>query len=316
MAQDAADAKDCIPPAQIGSQWFTICVLGFPVAAGYWKVMIPQLPTALRCILFLHAAITAFAEPKVGPVNGSLLIHGGGKFDTETLNEFIRLAGGVDANFVIIPTANVGEDWGEKYIARSFLTRAGAKNVTVLHSRDRAVADSVAFTEPLAKANAVWLDGGRQWRLADAYLGTRTLTALRGVLARGGVIGGSSAGATIQGSYMVRGAPEGNTIMMAKGHEEGFALLRNSAIDQHVIARKREEDMLPVIAAHPELLGFGIDEGTAIIVQGDRARVIGPSKVAITDHKFTPGPDGRRYFFLNPGDVLDLLTRRPVPAAK
>jgi len=270
----------------------------------------------MRLLLFLLAVTSAFADPIVGPANGSLLIHGGGKLGRETLDEFIRLAGGVDANYVIIPTAEPGEDWGEPYVARSFLTRAGAKHVTIIHTRDRAVADTAAFVEPLAKANAVWLDGGRQWRLADSYLGTRTLTEIHGVVARGGVVGGSSAGATIQGSYMVRGAPEGNTIMMAKGHEEGFALVKNCAIDQHVIARGRLDDMLPVIAAHPELLGFGIDEGTALIVQGDRARVIGPSKVAVYDPKFTPGQDGHRYFFLNPGDVLDLVTRRPVSAAK
>jgi cyanophycinase len=260
-------------------------------------------------------AATALAEPKVGPLKGSLLIHGGGKLGRETLEEFIRLAGGADANFVIIPTAEPGEDWGEQYVAQSFLTRAGAKHITVVHTRDRAVADSAAFVEPLTKANAVWIEGGRQWRLADAYLGTRTLAELRGVLNRGGVIAGSSAGATIQGSYMVRGAPEGNTIMMAKGHEEGFGFLRNTAIDQHTITRHREEDMQAVIAAHPELLGFGIDEGTALVVQGDRARVIGPSKVVVTDHAYTPGADGRPYFFLNSGDTLDLVTRRPVAAA-
>ncbi|MEP6669431.1 MAG: cyanophycinase [Chthoniobacter sp.] len=266
----------------------------------------------MRFILpFFLAATMAFAEPQIGPPHGALLIHGGGRLGRETLDEFIRLAGGVDANFVVIPTAEPGEDWGESYVAGFFLTRAGAKHVTVVHTRDRAVADTAAFVEPLTKASAVWLDGGRQWRLADAYLGTRTLTELRGVLARGGVIGGSSAGATIQGSYLVRGAPEGNTIMMAQGHEEGFALLRDCAIDQHVIARHREEDMQPVIAAHPELLGFGIDEGTALIVQGNRARVIGASRVVVTDHGYTPGPDGRRYFFLNPGAEFDLLTRRP-----
>lgn len=259
-------------------------------------------------------ATTALAEPKVGPAKGSLLIHGGGRLGRETLEEFVRLAGGVDANFVIIPTAEPGEDWGERYVAQSFLTKVGAKHITVVHTRDRAVADGAAFVEPLTKANAVWIDGGRQWRLADAYLGTRTLAELRGVLNRGGVIAGSSAGATIQGSYMVRGAPEGNMIMMAKGHEEGFGFLRNTAIDQHTITRHREEDMQAVIAAHPELLGFGIDEGTALVVQGDRARVIGASKVVVTDHAYTPGADGRPYFFLNSGDTLDLVTRRPVAA--
>jgi cyanophycinase len=70
--------------------------------------------------------------------------------------------------------------------------------------------------------------------------------------------------------------------------------------------------MQPVIAAHPDLLGFGIDEGTALVVQGDRARVIGASKVVVTDHAYTPGADGKHYFFLNSGDTLDLVTRRPV----
>ena len=82
------------------------------------------------------------------------------------------------------------------------------------------------------------------------------------------------------------------------------------AIDQHVIARKREDDMLPVLAAHPKLLGLGLDEGTAIIVQGDRARVIGASRLAVYDTAFTPGADGKRYFLLSPGEVLDLATRR------
>jgi cyanophycinase len=273
----------------------------------------------MRCLFLvsLFAAATAAAsDPQVGPAHGSLLIHGGGRLGAETVAEFIRLAGGPDANFVVIPTAEPGEDWGDSYVGHFFLTRAGAKHVTVVHTRDRAVADSAAFVEPLTKASAVWIDGGRQWRLADAYLGTRTLTEIRNVLARGGVVGGSSAGATIQGSYLVRGAPEGNMIMMAKGHEEGFALVRNCAIDQHIITRHRETDMQAVIDAHPALLGFGIDEGTALIVQGDRARVVGASKVAVTDHAYAPGSDGLRYFFLSAGDVLDLRTRRPVAAAK
>ena len=288
-------------------------------APGYRNGSFPRtmrIPFLLLTLLGAFAGAAVHAEPKIGPAHGSLIIHGGGRLGRETLQEFIRLAGGVDANFVIIPTAEPGEDWGEQYVAQSFLTRAGARHVTVVHTRDRAVADSAAFVEPLVKANGVWIDGGRQWRLADAYLGTRTLTELHKVLDRGGVIAGSSAGATIQGSYMVRGAPEGNTIMMAKGHEEGFGFLRNSAIDQHTITRHREEDMQPVIAAHPELLGFGIDEGTALVVQGDRARVIGASKVVVTDQAYTPGADGKRYFHLNSGDTLDLVTRRPVVVVK
>ena len=121
----------------------------------------------------------------------------------------------------------------------TFIRRFGVKNVTVLHTRDRAEADTEAFVAPLKTARGVWFGGGRQWRLVDAYMGTRTQREIEAVLARGGVIGGGSAGATIQGSYLVRGAREGNHIMMAKGYEQGFGYLRGVAIDQHLLVRGR-----------------------------------------------------------------------------
>ena len=250
----------------------------------------------LRCVVC--------AEP-IGPEKGSLLIIGGGRMTKEMVTRFIELAGGIDAAFVIVPSANEGEKWDADYVAKSFLARAGAKDVTVLHTRDRAVADTEEFVAPLLRARGVWFDGGRQWRLVDSYLHTRTHRAFEGVLARGGVIGGSSAGATIQGSYLVRGAPEGNTIMMAKGHEEGLGFLKGSAIDQHVLARHRENDLAPVIEAHPELLGIGLDEGTAIVVQGDWFEVIGESKVVV--HR-----RGRPFFLMAPGEWFDLKAREKI----
>ena len=284
---------------------------------GWIGLAIPRQSTVILnpfmrlLLLFLLSAITCFAdEAKVGPPSGSLLVHGGGALTRETITEFIRLAGGNDAPFVIIPTAESSDDWGAQYIDRSFLKHFGCRNVTVLHTRDRAVSDSPQFVEPLTKARGVWIDGGRQWRLADAYLGTRVVVELKALLARGGIIGGSSAGATIQGSTMVRGAPEGNHIMLAKGREEGFGFLKNTAIDQHVIARGRLDDMLGVIVVQPHILGIGIDEGTAIVVTGDRAKVIGASKIAVYDNAYRAGEDGKRYFLLSPGETLDLATRR------
>jgi cyanophycinase len=262
-------------------------------------------------VLCLLLTPTYCRAESLGPEKGSLVIVGGGKMVKPIVDEFIGRAGGIDAAFVVIPTANVGEDWGEKYVAASFLTKRGAKDVVVLHTRDPKVADTEEFVASLKRAKGVWIDGGRQWRLADSYLGTRTLKELEGVLERGGVIGGSSAGATIQGSYLVRGAPEGNTIMMAKGHEEGFGFVKRCAIDQHVIARKRENDLAPVIAAHPELLGLGIDEATAVVVTGNRFKVIGESKVVVHDAAYQP-ESGPKYYLLNSGDEFDLTTRKRV----
>ena len=90
--------------------------------------------------------------------------------------------------------------------------------------------------------------------------------------------------------------------MMAPGYEHGFGFLRGVAVDQHLLKRKREKDMLAVVAAHPQLLGIGIAESTAVIVQGDKFEVVGPSKVAIYEH-------GKPYYFLSAGDRFDLKTR-------
>jgi cyanophycinase len=267
----------------------------------------------MRILAFFLALVlpSIAADPVVGPANGTLFIHGGGRLTAEQVAEFIRLGGGVDAPFVIIPTADFGEEWADSYVDRSFLTRAGVQNIRALLTRNRDVANSPTFVEPLTKAKAVWIEGGRQWRLAHAYLGTRTQVELQNLLARGGLIGGSSAGATIQGSFMVRGAPEGNHVIMSPGNEEGFAFLKNVAIDQHVIARKREKDMLQVVAARPELLGLALDEATALIVQGDRARVLGSSKVLVY-HRDLPTSVESPYLSLASGETLDLAARRPV----
>ena len=173
-------------------------------------------------------------QPKVGPARGTLVVHGGGKLTKDFLARFVALAGGPDAPLVVIPTAGEADEYADDFPGLKPWINAGFKHITVLHTRDRAKADTADFVRPLETARAVWISGGRQWRLADAYLGTRTERALRGVLDRGGLIGGSSAGATIQGSYLVRGEPGDNTIMMAPGHEQGFGYLRHVAIDQHL----------------------------------------------------------------------------------
>jgi cyanophycinase len=252
------------------------------------------------------------AESSVGPDKGALVIVGGGAVVPEIVGRFIALAGGPESPFVVIPTASESDPVDLDRVKLRFTRTFGVKNenVSVLHTRDRAEADTEEFVAPLRTARAVWFDGGRQWRLVDSFMGTRTQRAIEAVLARGGVIGGSSAGATIQGSYLVRGAREGNHIMMAKGYEQGFGYLKSVAIDQHILPRHREEDLVAVIEAHPELLGLGIDEATAVVVQGDRFEVIGKSVVGIYDGK---DHEGKRYYFLNKGEQFDLRERRRVP---
>lgn len=246
---------------------------------------------------------------RVGPDNGSVVVVGGGNMGPEILQRFIDLAGGPDAPIVVIPTAGEDSVYPQDWSGLNGLKALGATHLTVLHTKRRSVAESDSFVAPIRAARGVWMPGGRQWRLVDSYLGTRTERELHAVLARGGVVGGTSAGASILASYLVRGAREGNTQMMATGYEQGFGFLRGVAIDQHVVARNRQADLQQVISAHPELLGIGLDEGTALVVQGDHGAVIGRGKAFVHNGREDNDP-GFPYHVLLPGDVYDLGMRR------
>lgn len=253
-------------------------------------------------IALLAGAGRAAAPKSSGPANGTLLIVGGGTNSLAVIEAAQRHSGGAEARWVVIPTAQSDRELANPKVP-DFVRSQG--RFTILHARHRAVADRETFVAPLLSATAVWIEGGRQWRLADTYGGTRTEQALHGLLARGGLIAGSSAGASIMGSYLVRGAPSGNAILMAPGHERGFGFLRNVAIDQHIVVRQRESDLAQLVAVHPEILGIGIDESTAIVVRGNGFTVIGPSLVAITDGALH---DGRPYYTLRQGARFDLST--------
>ncbi len=155
--------------------------------------------------------------------------------------------------------------------------------------------------------------GGRQWRLADAYLDTGVEREIKALLNRGGVVGGSSAGASIQASFLVRadsakpGLPDGDNRIMVGDHKKGFGLLTHSAIDQHLNPGKRERDLVGVIEEHRELLGLGIYEGAAIEVHGGYFEVL-RGRVAIYDGNRHNGPF---YYTLSAGQTFDLRSRRP-----
>ena len=145
--------------------------------------------------------------------------------DTSIVLKFIEPAGGERASIVVIPNASGMENPDPERFTR-FLTRMGAQNVKMLFTSDPKIANTENFIKPLKTANGVWFSGGRQWHIVDAYAHTLTEKAIREVLDRGGVIGGSLAGATIQGSFLVRGDTKTNRVMMGD-HQKGFGYLKN-----------------------------------------------------------------------------------------
>lgn len=266
-----------------------------------------------------HSISAAQTPTEYGPAKGTLILIGGGDDrGTGIMETFVNRAGGLGAKVVIVPTAdgNRTPD-GQPRVYREEEVIAPWKNmgfaqVRMLHTHDPKIADTEAFVQPLREADAVWFNGGRQWHLVDSYKNTLTEREFHNVLARGGVIGGSSAGATIQGDYLVRGAIAGPEIVMAPEpeHQQGFQFLRQTAIDQHINTRNRWDDLISVIQKYPKLLGIGLSEGTAIIVNGDRFEVWGKWKVAVHDNQRLYQPWEKPYHILSAGDVYNMKTRQ------
>ncbi len=262
---------------------------------------------------------TTHDVPEYGPANGTLVIIGGGATGgTGIMEKFINLAGGADAKLVIVPTANGNRSpdgqiivYKEEEIVAAWKKRLRLKNVRMLHTHDPKVADTEEFVRPLREATGVWFDGGRQWNLVDSYGNTLAEKEFRKVLDRGGVIAGTSAGATIMGDYLVRGAVAGPEIVMPTEpeHQHGFGFVRHSAIDQHINTRNRWDDLTPVVQKNPELLGIGLSESTAIIVTGDRFEVMGKWKVAVHDNSRLYQPWEKPYYVLEAGDVYNMQSR-------
>ena len=271
---------------------------------------------AIVVLLASSSGLAAQSAPKVGPARGTVVVVGGGSMGPEIYSRFIAAAGGPDALIIDVPTAGGDSVYGQNAPGTRGWRLAGAKNIYVLHTKDKKLADSDSFAAILKKAGGVWFEGGRQFHLVNSYAGTKTEQGFHDVLARGGVVGGSSAGASIIGDFLVRGAQSNdNFIMDHPEYEKGFAFLRNTGIDQHVVARERLADLADsIMPKYPDLLGISEDEGTAWIVKGDTGTIVGRNKAFVYGGKDETDPR-KPFLTLYPGDTYNLATRRVMKRA-
>jgi cyanophycinase len=256
-----------------------------------WKTV----PEAVLASHRVAADVPAGTAPALRP--GSLLLVGGGPSQDDISGEFRRLAGGDKASIVVIPTASIdpGEDVADLMSADHWAQRLGVGHVTVLHTTSRAEADAENFARPLRDATGVWMPGGEAGRIIVSYLGTRTERELLALLARGGVIGGTSAGALVWGSesMIFRQHSDGSPFMMGDvaalliddPHAVGFGALRNVLISPHFAEFRMKGALEKTMTAHPQLIGIGIDEATALEVNGDIGTVLGRGRVTVYDGK-------------------------------
>ncbi|HLQ44649.1 MAG TPA: cyanophycinase [Planctomycetaceae bacterium] len=217
----------------------------------------------------------AFETSVTGPEKGTLVICGGGTLPEPLRAKVVELAGGEFARVVVISTASQTADLPDVETYVAWWRKQKLAELTILHTRSRNEADREEFVEPLKRATGVWFLGGNQAWLIDTYSGTRTEAEMHKLLERGGVIGGTSAGAAVMSKLMIRRGSSNAEL------GRGFSFVDGAVIDQHFVRRHRQDRLLKVIEQHPELVGLGIDEGTALIVQGRRLSVLGESEVRI-----------------------------------
>jgi cyanophycinase len=242
-----------------------------------------------------------------GASGGTLVIAGGGDVSEDAAERFIEAAGGPDADIVVVTTAH-GDKPSAEARSIAWLAESGAKNVHLVHPRNRSEAESPALLALLQKAGGVWFIGGRQWRLVDVFENTAAERELHAVLGRGGAIGGNGGGASMLADYLVRGGPLSNKDIMAEGYEEGFGFLRGVAIDPFFTQRNRFADMAVLKRAHPRLVGLGIDEETALVIHNGAVEVVGKNHVVVYGHNTAPDAD-KSFEFLYDGDRYDLASR-------
>ncbi len=238
-------------------------------------------------ILFFSCASWIHSHPK-----GYLFIIGGGKRPESMMKKFIEIAENFGNGMIVIfPMASSApEEVGPGQASQ--LKEFGAQEVEFhILSRDQALQpDSVKI---LDNVGGVFFSGGVQSRLADILINTPVHKRLLELYEQGAIIGGTSAGAAVMSEIMITGDEkrelgEGRSFETIEAANivtvPGFGFIKSAIIDQHFIRRKRHNRLLSLVAENPELLGIGIDESTAILVDPDQTfEVIGQRSVIIYD---------------------------------
>lgn len=222
----------------------------------------------------------------LGEIQGQLVIIGGAEDkegECKILREFVRRAGGLEARIVVMTVATeLPREVGENYI-RVF-ERLGVEDIRIADTVGREDAGDSSALEAIKKATGVFFTGGDQSRITGVLKDTEIDRVLHQRVAEGLVIGGTSAGAAMMPDMMiVEGDSQTNPRVEIVKIEPGMGFLPGVVIDQHFAQRGRLGRLLSAVAQQPVVLGFGIDENTAVIVKGHEFEVVGEGSVTVID---------------------------------
>ncbi|MBD3881672.1 cyanophycinase [Phormidium tenue FACHB-886] len=259
---------------------------------------------------------------------GQLVIIGGAEDrenDCTVLREFVRRAGGTQAKIVVLTAAtSVPREVGDNYI--KVFERLGVASVRVVDTERREDADEPTAIKDVEEASGIFFTGGDQARIIELIKGTRLDVTIHKRYAEGAVVGGTSAGAAMMPDVMiVEGVSETNPRADVVEMGPGMGFLPGVVVDQHFAQRGRLGRLIAALVQQPAVLGFGIDEDTAVIVNGDELEVIGQGAVTVVDESHSTHTNldgvlkdealavcGVKLHILPQGYRFNLKTREPI----
>jgi cyanophycinase len=207
---------------------------------------------------------------------GAIVAVGGGGTTHKIVSRTLELAGGRAAVVVVLPQSSELPEAGDSSV--KMWLDAGAKSARKLDFKDPSARGA------LEAATLIWIPGGDQNRFMKAIGGTGLDDVIRARQRAGTVVGGTSAGAAVLSELMITGEADLKSLTAGKTElAKGLALWPAGIFDQHFLQRQRHNRLLSAVLDHPQMIGVGIDEATAVIVREGTLEVIGQSAVVILD---------------------------------
>lgn len=243
-----------------------------------------------RFLLIFSILVACTSNPRVS--KGTLIIIGGGARPESIINRIIDESGLRNGGYgVVLPMSSATPDSSIYYASEPFI-KAGVSNLMGLMFRKGEV-PAPARLDSIRQARLIYITGGDQSRFMDVVRGTPIETAIREAYEAGSVVAGTSAGAAVMCEKMITGNQLRDTTYTStfktieSGNLEitpGLGLVKGVLIDQHFLIRSRHNRLLTGVIDFPDHLGIGIDESTAVVIQGTRVEVIGNSQVLLIEN--------------------------------
>jgi cyanophycinase len=231
----------------------------------------------MRLAILLLAMFAMLSAWPTAQSPGALVVIGGGTIDPAIVTRTMELAGGNSAVVAVLPQASAAATAGDSGVA--MWLKAGAREARKVDFADRAAARNA-----IERATLIWIPGGQQSRFMDAIAGTGLDEVIRARRNAGAIVAGTSAGAAVMSTVMITGDADlknvkaGGTVT-----RQALGLWPDAIVDQHFLQRQRNNRLIAAVLDRPDLVGVGIDEATAVVVQGSRMEVVGRSGVIVID---------------------------------